>query len=115
MIGMNIRTLRKRKNLTQESLAEAVGVSPMTEDELEALEPKGKHFFGVSTVGERGQIVIPKRARDLYQILPGEQMIFLGEDETKGLAVLKSSSFLEFASLIQKALLESSANPEETP
>lgn len=75
----------------------------MSEDEVEQLGPKGKHFFGVVKVGERGQIVIPKQAREMYQIRPGDKLIVLGEDFTKGIAILKSDSFLEFADMIRRA------------
>lgn len=75
----------------------------MTEEEVNRLGPKGKQFFGFVKVGERGQIVIPKQAREMYQITPGDKLIVLGEDATKGIAVLKSESFLEFAEIIRNA------------
>lgn len=76
--------------------------SNLSEDEAKQLGPQGKHFFGVVKVGERGQIVIPKEARDLYQIQPGDKLIVLGEDATKGIALLNSDRFLEFAELIRR-------------
>jgi AbrB family looped-hinge helix DNA binding protein len=75
----------------------------MSEEEVNQLGPKGKQFFGVVKVGERGQIVIPKQARDMYQIYPGDKLIVLGEDATKGMAILKSEGFLEFAEMIRNA------------
>ncbi len=78
----------------------------MSEEEVNQLGPKGKQFFGVVKVGERGQIVIPKQARDMYQINPGDKLIVLGEDATKGMAILKSEGFLEFADMIRKAELK---------
>lgn len=77
--------------------------SNMSEEEVEQLGPKGKQFFGVVKVGERGQIVIPKQAREMYQIYAGDKLVVLGEDVTKGIAVLKSDSFLEFADMIRRA------------
>ena len=35
---------------------------------------KDKHFFGTVKVGERGQIVIPKEARDRFDIKPGDRV-----------------------------------------
>ncbi|MBB6447120.1 helix-turn-helix domain-containing protein [Bacillus benzoevorans] len=78
----------------------------MREEEINQLGPKGKQFFGVVKVGERGQIVIPKQAREMYQIHPGDKLIVLGEDATKGIAILKSEGFLEFAEMIRKAELK---------
>ena len=52
-----------------------------------AVPPKGKHMFGSATVGERGQIVIPKKARDLFQIEAGDTLIVVG-DEERGLAIV---------------------------
>ena len=75
----------------------------MSEEEVEHLGPKGKQFFGVVKVGERGQIVIPKQAREMYQIHAGDKLVVLGEDVTKGMAILKTDSFLEFADLIRRA------------
>ncbi|WP_331490849.1 helix-turn-helix transcriptional regulator [Aquibacillus rhizosphaerae] len=75
----------------------------MIEEEINQLGPKGKQFFGVVKVGERGQIVIPKEAREMYQIHAGDKLVVLGEDATKGIAVLKSDDFLEFAEMIRKA------------
>ncbi|MGM0876551.1 MAG: helix-turn-helix domain-containing protein [Bacillota bacterium] len=75
----------------------------MSEEEVEQLGPKGKQFFGVVKVGERGQIVIPKQAREMYQIHAGDKLVLLGEDATKGIAILKSDSFLEFAEMIRRA------------
>lgn len=81
--------------------------SDMNAEEAERLGPKGKHFFGVVKVGERGQIVIPKQAREMFQIHAGDKLVVLGEDVTKGIAILKTDSFLEFAEMIRKAEEES--------
>lgn len=55
--------------------------------------PRGKHLFGNVKVGERGQIVIPKEARDLFGIMPGDKLVVLGE-EGQGLALCKESDFM---------------------
>ncbi len=50
--------------------------------------PRGKHIFGVVRVGERGQIVIPKRAREVFDIHPGTELLVLG-DESQGIGMQK--------------------------
>ncbi|KKB42866.1 helix-turn-helix domain-containing protein [Bacillus thermotolerans] len=75
----------------------------MSEEEIRQLGPKGKQFFGVVKVGAQGEIIIPKRARELYQVRTGDKLVVLGEDDTNGLALLKSESFLEFADMIRRA------------
>ena len=54
-------------------------------------EKDGKYIFGVVKVGDKGQIVIPKDARNLYGIKPGDALILLGDE--KGMAVLKTEIF----------------------
>ena len=75
----------------------------MSEEEANQIGPKGKHFFGVVKVGNRGQIVIPKQAREMYQIHAGDKLVILGDDETNGIAVLRSEIFLELSEMIRKA------------
>ena len=58
--------------------------------------PKGKHIFGTVKVGERGQIVIPKEARDLFGIKPGDTLLVLG-DEERGIAISKADVMKELA------------------
>ena len=55
------------------------------------LEEQGKYIFGVVKVGDRGQIVIPKDARELYGIKAGDSLLVLGDK--KGMAVLKTEVF----------------------
>ena len=43
------------------------------------LEDQGKYIFGVVKVGDRGQIVIPKDARELYGIKAGDSLLILGD------------------------------------
>ena len=135
MIGENIQFLRKRKSLTQESLAEQIGVSRQTVakwengesapdldaagklsraldvslDELvgvplygEAPMPhdQGKHIFGLVTVGDKGQIVIPVQARRMFHIAPGDQLMVLG-DETRGLALVDAKFFVQVAEVMR--------------
>lgn len=78
--------------------------SNMNEEEVNELSPNGKHFFGVVKVGERGQIVIPKQAREMYKIQAGDKLVVLGEDATKGIAILKYDGLLEFAEMIRNAV-----------
>lgn len=52
--------------------------------------PKGK-FISMVKVGEKGQIVIPKGARDLFSIQPGDNLLLLA-DEEKGIALVPSES-----------------------
>ena len=49
--------------------------------------------IGVSKVGEKGQIVIPKEIRDMFDIKSGDSVIILS-DKKKGIAILKSD-FIE--------------------
>lgn len=65
--------------------------------------PKGKHIFGTVKVGERGQIVIPKEARELFDIRPGDTLLVLG-DEEQGIAVVKADVMEEVAVKILKGL-----------
>ena len=55
--------------------------------------PKGKYVWTV-TVGEKGQIVIPKQAREVFEINPGDTIVLLG-DEKKGIAIPPKSAFSE--------------------
>lgn len=129
MISENLLVLRKRQGLSQEDVAERIGVSrqavakweagetipdltnsialakmyDVTLDDLvnyrseehEGLDipPSGKYLFGAVTVGEKGQIVIPVKARRVFGIKPGDRLIFLG-DIAQGLALIKEDSLL---------------------
>ena len=53
---------------------------------------KGKYMFGICKVGDRGQIVIPKEARQVFGIESGDSLILLG-DKKKGLAIVKVEVF----------------------
>lgn len=59
------------------------------------VQPKGKHVFGAAAVGERGQIVIPKKAREIFRIETGDIVIIVG-DEERGLAVVAQSHMQGF-------------------
>ena len=136
MFHDNLVTKKKKKNMTQEDIAEKIGVSRQSvakwetgetvpdldkckmlaeifevslddlanyepEDSMGmAFPPKGKHLFGMVTVGDKGQIVIPAKARKIFEISPGDQLVVLG-DERQGIAIMKSESFLAFADAVR--------------
>lgn len=56
--------------------------------------PRGKHAFGLVTVGDKGQIVIPAKARRIFNIRAGDQLLVLG-DEEQGLAIIKEEDFIK--------------------
>ena len=129
MFHSNLIDLRKLHHLSQEELAEKVGVSRQTLSKWEtgeslpdivrcrqlaevfsvtlddlvkyessdffglAVPPKGKHVFGVVTVGEKGQIVIPAKARKVFDIKAGDQLIVLGDEELD-IAIVKGEDLL---------------------
>lgn len=136
MFKDNLMQLRKLKNMTQEDVAEKVGVSRQavakwesgeTAPDLEkakllagafgvslddltnfepgenmgmAVPPRGRHLFGIVTVGDKGQIVIPARARKIFDIGTGDQLVVLGA-EGEGLALIKANDFLTLADMIK--------------
>ena len=70
--------------------------------------PGGKHIlgkqhpqrvFGTAKVGARGQIVLPKEARELFGIRPGDTLLILGEAET-GLIVSRPEVLNDLANEI---------------
>lgn len=61
-----------------------------------SIKDKGKHMFGSVKVGERGQIVIPKEAREIFGIKPGDILLVLG-DEAQGIAFVKADYRRKFA------------------
>lgn len=71
-------------------------------------KPKGKYAWTVK-VGEKGQIVIPKEARDVFNINPGDTLILLG-DETQGIAIPPKDMFDK---LTQMAFGEKIEKPDE--
>lgn len=58
-----------------------------------------KRVFGTAKVGDRGQIVIPKEARELFNIRPGDTLLILGE-ENKGLIVSRPELLRDLADQI---------------
>jgi AbrB family looped-hinge helix DNA binding protein len=50
-----------------------------------------KYIFGVVKVGDKGQIVIPKEARKIYDIKPGDALLLLGDKN--GMALVKTQIF----------------------
>lgn len=83
------------------SLADVFGVSVddlISYDKKESLglgvPPKGKHIFGVVKVGDKGQIVIPAKARKVFDIKPGDDLIVLG-DEGQGIALIKEKGLFD--------------------
>jgi len=67
-----------------------------------------RRVFGTAKVGDRGQIVIPKEARELFNIKPGDTLLILGEKET-GLIVSRP----EVLSNIANQIFESVRTEEE--
>lgn len=73
-------------------------------------EPKDKFAWTV-TVGERGQIVIPKQARELFEIEAGDSLLLLA-DKKRGLAIPPQKTINSlYANLLNK--LESEAEEED--
>ena len=130
MFVENLIQLRKLNHMSQDELADQIGVSRQTLSKYETGEslpdierckrladifgvtvddlinyekknslglevpPKGKHIFGMVKVGEKGQIVIPAKARKIFDIKPGDNLIVLG-DEGQGIALIKEKGLLD--------------------
>ena len=66
--------------------------------------PTGKYAWMVK-IGEKGQFVIPKEARDMFDLQPGSSILVLGDDQ-RGLAILPKQMQAEFISKIFDSLSE---------
>ncbi len=64
-----------------------------------------RRVFGTAKVGDRGQIVIPKEARELFNIQPGDTLLILGEEDT-GLIVSKPEVLSDIANQIFQSVRE---------
>jgi AbrB family looped-hinge helix DNA binding protein len=130
-IAANLRYLRNKNQMSQEEVAEKIGVSRQSVAKWEngeslpdiikcdaladlydvslndlvrydsdkegiPIPPRNKHIFGVVSLGERGQISLPKKARETLNLKPGDTLIVLGDTspETPGIALIESQTFL---------------------
>ncbi len=59
-----------------------------TQGENKMESKNGKHFFGLTKVGAKGQIVIPVGARKIFNIKSGDELLILA-DENQGIAIVK--------------------------
>ena len=78
-----------------------VTLDALVHDDLEqGAPPRGRYFFGPVTVNEKGQIVIPVKARRVFGIHPGDELMVLGAED-QGLALVKADLFLQIARQMQ--------------
>ena len=84
------------------------GKDDLVSDLIAPRQEKTKHLFGSVKVGERGQIVIPKEAREIFDIKQGDILLVLGDVE-RGIALVKADALQEFA----RKILESANKPDE--
>lgn len=66
------------------------------------ISPKGKHIFGKVRVGDKGQIVIPAKARKIFDLNPGDDLIVMG-DEAQGIAIIKEKELVNLLQAIRDA------------
>ena len=94
---MNCAALAKLYNVTLDELI------TFDDHEIEGLTvpPKGKYLFGTVTVGEKGQIVIPVKARRIFHLDPGTELLMLGDIE-QGLALVRADYFLGIIEELKK-------------
>lgn len=129
MLADNLILLRNRKGLSQEKIAEVIGISRQSYAKWEQGEtipdidkcdrlahfygvsvdallhrddrvgdlrippaPVGKHLWGTVTLGSKGQLVIPKAARETFRLKEGDRLVVLG-DEVEGIALVKAEDF----------------------
>ncbi|MBQ2764001.1 MAG: helix-turn-helix domain-containing protein [Firmicutes bacterium] len=94
---MNCAALAKLYNVTLDELI------TFDDHEIEGLTvpPKGKYMFGTVKVGEKGQIVIPVKARRIFHLDPGTELLMLGDIE-QGLALVRVDHFLGIIEELKK-------------
>ena len=73
--------------------------------------PAGKHIFGVVKVDDKGRIVIPEKAREIFRIKFGDKLLMMG-DEANGIAIVKLNSFLAATAEIMNIIRET--DPDES-
>ncbi len=76
--------------------------------------PKGKYLFGFAKIGEKGQILIPKEARDVFGLKPGDKLLMLG-DEERGIALIKVDEAAMFADMMPYIPVIGEPNDGGTP
>ncbi|MBQ7776549.1 MAG: helix-turn-helix domain-containing protein [Lachnospiraceae bacterium] len=81
------------------TLDDLVNYEATGEEDDMGIGPKGKYFFGAVTVGERGQIVIPQKARKVFDIKAGDQLLIFG-DEERGLAIMPKRGIMGIMSVL---------------
>lgn len=91
---MKCAELSKLFGITMEMLV-MCSIEELEKSDFDAVEgsDEGKYIFGIVKVGERGQMVIPKFARKVFDINPGDRLLVLG-DKNKGIAIAKIRGLL---------------------
>ncbi|MGD0081097.1 MAG: AbrB/MazE/SpoVT family DNA-binding domain-containing protein [Methanoregula sp.] len=84
------------------------GNDDLVDEMIAPRKEKTKHLFGSVKVGERGQVVIPKEAREIFDIKQGDILLVLGDVE-RGIALVKADALQEFA----RKILDSASRPDE--
>ncbi len=72
-------------------------------------EEQSAQIYGTVKVGDRGQVVIPSKARKDFNIRPGDLLLVIAGRNRRGIAMVKADAMREFASKVLKGL-EQTAN-----
>ncbi len=73
--------------------------------------PKGKHIFGVVKIDEKGRIIIPEKAFNVFGLKNGDKLLIMG-DESQGMAMVKLNGFLAATAEIMKIIQETDPDKE---
>ena len=67
---------------------------------MKPLKPiKGRHMFGLVKIGEKGQILIPKEAREMFGLEAGDTLVLMA-DKKRGIALQQSAVLAEITDAI---------------
>lgn len=82
-------------------LNKGLGLTKNLEIDRKEIE-KHEYYFGTAKVGERGQIVIPQEAREIFKIISGNLILVFGDIE-KGLGLMKATRLKDFSTKLFQA------------